>query len=966
MYASTPIRDETGAAIAVLAGRLDLSIMTEIMLQDSGLNPTEETYLVNAFNFFVTNPKFSDDVALKQAVYTPGVQACLAGNSGVGFYNDYRGMPVMGAYRWLPERELCILTEVDQAEAFAPIYRLRAIIAGVGGLAAVVVALLGIFFARSITTPIEQLVTGALAIGQGNLDYRINIPNQDEFGRLAGAFNQMAARRQEIEQTLQEQQIFLQSIYQNTELAIFVIDVPKEGDFRFAGFNPAHERLTGLKSDDVAGKTLDEALIPHIPPEAVAAVRANYSRCIQANRAIEYEEMIPMGNRNTWWLTKLSPVRNAEQRIYRIIGSAIHITERKQIEEELRQARDELERRVEERTEALRTSEAELRALIEAMPDLVLVLDGDGRYLKVPQTHSPLLYKPANALVGRTVDEMLPAHLAGNFRERIRRVLDTGRRGESFEYSLEIDGREVWFSAAISPVLKNAVLWVARDITERKQAEAQLKASEERFRALIQNSSDLIMIIDTAGVLQFNSPSIETLLGYGPEDWIGQSLFELIHPDDRPIVNEAIAYEVQVEGATANATVRVRHQDGSWRVFEGPGQNLLHHPAIRGIVINARDITEVKRAEDALRESEERFRLLVNSMDDIIFTLDHVGRHTGVFGHWVEKAGLTPDFFLGRKAREIFGREAAAVHEEANARALAGEPVIYEWSAPGPSGPLYYQTALSPIRAASGEITGLVGVGRDITHRKQAELALAQQAEELARSNEELKQFAYVASHDLQEPLRMVSSYLQLLERRYKHQFDQDGIEFIGYAVDGANRMKTLIRDLLAYSRVGTRGGEFELTDMETVLAQVLTNLQVAINESQAQISHDPLPAVMGDARQLEQLLQNLISNAIKFHGESPPQIHVGVEGQDDQWRFRVQDNGIGLAPEYAEKIFIIFQRLHNKEEYSGTGIGLAVCKKIVERHGGRIWVESQPEHGATFYFTLPSENFKTFEVWKD
>lgn len=734
MYASTPIKDETGAAIAVLAGRLDLSIMTEIMLQDSGLNPTEETYLVNAFNFFVTNPKFSDDVALKQAVYTPGVQACLAGNSGVGFYNDYRGMPVMGAYRWLPERELCILTEVDQAEAFAPIYRLRAIIAGVGGLAAVVVALLGIFFARSITTPIEQLVTGALAIGQGNLDYRINIPNQDEFGRLAGAFNQMAARRQEIEQTLQEQQIFLQSIYQNTELAIFVIDVPKEGDFRFAGFNPAHERLTGLKSDDVAGKTLDEALIPHIPPEAVAAVRANYSRCIQANRAIEYEEMIPMGNRNTWWLTKLSPVRNAEQRIYRIIGSAIHITERKQIEEELRQARDELERRVEERTEALRTSEAELRALIEAMPDLVLVLDGDGRYLKVPQTHSPLLYKPANALVGRTVDEMLPAHLAGNFRERIRRVLDTGRRGESFEYSLEIDGREVWFSAAISPVLENAVLWVARDITERKQAEAQLKASEERFRALIQNSSDLIMIIDTAGVLQFNSPSIETLLGYGPEDWIGQSLFELIHPDDRPIVNEAIAYEVQVEGATANATVRVRHQDGSWRVFEGPGQNLLHHPAIRGIVINARDITEVKRAEDALRESEERFRLLVNSMDDIIFTLDHVGRHTGVFGHWVEKAGLTPDFFLGRKAREIFGREAAAVHEEANARALAGEAVIYEWSAPGPNGPLYYQTALSPIRAASGEITGLVGVGRDITNLKQIKQALRQSQRNLLKA----------------------------------------------------------------------------------------------------------------------------------------------------------------------------------------------------------------------------------------
>ncbi|MCY2993935.1 MAG: PAS domain S-box protein [Planctomycetota bacterium] len=241
----------------------------------------------------------------------------------------------------------------------------------------------------------------------------------------------------------------------------------------------------------------------------------------------------------------------------------------------------------------------------------------------------------------------------------------------------------------------------------------------------------------------------------------------------------------------------------------------------------------------------------------------------------------------------------------------------------------------------------------DITERKRAE-ELRLTLTDLERSNKELEQFAYVASHDLQEPLRMVSSYTQLLARRYQGQLDANAQEFIAFAVDGANRMQSLINDLLSFSRVGTRGKEFELTDFAVVLAQALVNLQAAIQESDAVVTHDPLPILLADKSQMVNLFQNLIGNAIKFHAEQAPHVHLSAVLQEQAWLFRVRDDGIGIEPQYADRIFQIFERLHTRAEYPGTGLGLAICKKIVERHAGHIWVESQLAKGSTFYFTIP------------
>jgi light-regulated signal transduction histidine kinase (bacteriophytochrome) len=243
---------------------------------------------------------------------------------------------------------------------------------------------------------------------------------------------------------------------------------------------------------------------------------------------------------------------------------------------------------------------------------------------------------------------------------------------------------------------------------------------------------------------------------------------------------------------------------------------------------------------------------------------------------------------------------------------------------------------------------------RDITERKRAEAALQQTAEDLKRSNRDLEQFAYVASHDLQEPLRAVGGYVKLLQLRFAAQLDGKAQHYIDGAFEGATRMERLIADLLAFSRVGTRGGAFVPTELDAVLNHALHNLQAGIESAQATITRDPLPTLSVDATQITRLWQNLIGNALKFHDEQPPKIHIGARREEGRWVFSVRDNGIGIEPQYYEKIFLIFQRLHTRKDYSGTGIGLAICKKIVERHGGTIWVESQPGQGSTFYFSIP------------
>ncbi len=363
-------------------------------------------------------------------------------------------------------------------------------------------------------------------------------------------------------------------------------------------------------------------------------------------------------------------------------------------------------------------------------------------------------------------------------------------------------------------------------------------------------------------------------------------------------------------------------------------------------------IAELEVLELELRQSEELFRILFYSSPIGIYIVQN-GRFRLVGHRLARISEYDEDELVGMPSLSfVLPEDRDAVRENA-VRMLKGERSLgYEFRIVTKRAeikwvmetvaPIYYQGK----RATLGNLI-------DVTERKQAEEKLKQITAEMQRSNTELEQFAYVISHDLQEPLRMVSSYTQLLAKRYQSKLDADADEFIAYAVDGAKRMQALLYDLLEYSRVGTRGKPFSLANCEDIVEQAMANLKVAIEESGALVSHDILPTIMADEGQLVRLFQNLIGNAIKFRRQEPPRVHISAQRKHNVVIFSVRDNGIGIDPQHSQSIFEIFRRLHTKEEYPGSGMGLAICKKIVERHGGNISVKSQPGEGSTFYFAI-------------
>ncbi len=364
-------------------------------------------------------------------------------------------------------------------------------------------------------------------------------------------------------------------------------------------------------------------------------------------------------------------------------------------------------------------------------------------------------------------------------------------------------------------------------------------------------------------------------------------------------------------------------------------------------------------AENRLAQSEERFRLIVSNVKDYgVLILDQEGR----VASWNEGAERTK----GYRAEEIIGQHFSCFYPAEDVR--NGKPAFelaeatrkgrFEdegWRVRKDGSRFLANVVITALRDETGQLRGFGKITRDITERKKNEEHLLEKVRELKRSNDELQQFANVTSHDLQEPLRMVASYTQLLAKRYQGRLDSDANEFIAYAADGCHRMQRLIEDLLVYSRAGAKADLPREISSENALQEALTNLRSTIRESGAVVTHDPLPAITADDTQLAQVFRNLVGNAIKYRGAEIPRVHVSAtKNGSTEWIFSVRDNGLGIEPQYFERIFVIFQRLHGRNEFKGTGIGLAICKKIVERAGGRIWVESQPQKGSTFYFSVP------------
>jgi PAS domain S-box-containing protein len=763
MHIATPIRDGYGDVVAVLAGYVDLAEVTQIMRAATGMSGSEDTYLVNASSFFVTEPRFGDGFALNKATHSSGVEACLEQGDGAGLYDDYRGAPVLGTYRWLPRQELCIVTEMDQAEAFAPITALRNAAIAAGAAVALCAALLGVVFTGTLTGPVDQLVRATEEIAAGNLDYRVEPTGRDEIGQLAVAFNQMTRRRQQAEQEIARRRALL-----SARNRVLMKSLTSETDAEVARTAlAAAEDLTGSQFGFI-GRINQVGLL-----DAIAISDPGWQVCrmpeTDAVKAIQGMEV-------------------------RGIHGAVISEERSLIVND-------------PSSHPFRVGTPEGHPALTSFLGVPLIR-GDEVFGLIALANKESGYTQTDQ---EMIEDLSLALVEALMHKRAE--MDLERHQEHLE-----------------ELVAERTDKLEREAAEHRKAEVALRESEERFRHVFENAVIGLYRTTPEGHILMANPTLVQMLGYSSLEELAQRNLE-----ER-------GYEPQYPRSA--------------------------------------------------------FRQLIEDEGEV----------AGLESAWTRRDGST--LFVRESARAVRDRD--------------GNTLYYEGSV------------------------------EDITDRKRAEDQLRKTMEDLERSNRELEQFAYIASHDLQEPLRMVSSYTQLLARRYEDQLDQDARDFITFAVEGAERMQRLINDLLAYSRVGTRGQAFLETDSGHVLEQALANLRPAIEESAAVITHDALPTIVVDESQLMQVFQNLVGNAIRFRADTPPVIHVGAQRRDGEWLFSVSDNGIGIEPQYHDRIFIIFQRLHPRDEYPGTGIGLALCKRIVERHGGRIWVESELGQGATFSFTIP------------
>jgi PAS domain S-box-containing protein len=610
----------------------------------------------------------------------------------------------------------------------------------------------------------------------------------------------------------------------------------------------------------------------------------------------------------------------------------------------------------------------DFEALFEMSPDAMVVVNQRGEIVLVNAQVETLFGYARQELLDKPIETLMPERFRSDHRNqrddffsqpRVRAMQGDlqllGRRKDGSEFPAEIMLSP--FVGAGEPLATAAI----RDISIRKAAEKHLVEMEGRYRGLLEAAPDAMVVVNQAGEIVILNLQAEKQFGYYRDELLGQQVKNII-PEGfaERLIADGIrtAAEALIQQIGTGIEISGRRKDGSEFPIEimlSPLENA------GGILVTAaiRDISVRKAAEEALRQSEERLRLIISSTTDYaILMLDLEGRVVS----WNEGA----ERIKGYCAEEIIGQHFSCFYlpeDRSNGKPafeLAeatknGRSEDEGWRVRKDGSRFYANVAITALYDETGLLRGFGKITRDITERRRSEEHLVKTAEDLKRSNDQLEQFAYVASHDLQEPLRMVASYTQLLAKRYQGRLDSDADEFIAYAVDGCNRMQGLIRDMLAYSRSGTDSNALRQISSETALQEALTNLRVSIEESGAIVTYDSLPAIMTNDTQLVQVLQNLIGNAIKYRGAAVPLIHVSAANNGGkEWIFSVRDNGLGIAPQYFERIFLIFQRLHGRQEFNGTGIGLAICKKTVERLGGRIWVESQLEKGSTFYFSLP------------
>ena len=969
LIVSAPMKAGDGSVVAVLAARLKLDQMNEIILRRTGQRETDDAYLVNPSNLFVTQPRFiSDPAVLQRGVHTEQVNRCLAGNSGVLAANDYRGVPVLAVYRWMPERRLCLIVKMDQAEAFAPSNAFGQTLALIAVATLVLASLLGFGLARSITRPVRQLTLGAEEIGKGNLDYRINMHAGDEIGQLAEAFVQMAENlqtflvsRAALLEEAKERKRAAEALRESEDKFKHVFDYSSVGKSITLpsgelSVNQAFCEMLGYTQEELQNRRWQDMTHPddiELTQRAIDPLLSGERDSVRLTKRYIHKDGAVV-----WADVSTSLRRDKEGKPLYFMTTVSDITERKRAEE------------------ALQESEERYRTLFENAQVGIYRTAPDGRILAAnPALIRMLGYSSFDELAVRNLEQdgFEPDYPRSRFKEQIER--DGEVRGiESAWTRRDNSVILVRENARVVRGGNGAILYyegTVEDVTERKRAEQEID-SLARFPA--ENPNPVLRLRQDGVILYANEASQAILQEWGCA--VG---------DDAPPVWRAAVADTFAE--RSSKLIDVQSVGRVWSFFMAP--------VIEAGYINlyGRDITERKRAEEVLRASESKFKAVfenapigISLLDternlfNTNLTLERITRIT--------KNGLLAGAYRGRKYLRPDGTEMPP-SEFASARAInENQPVrdVETGIVTEDGQVIWTQVSAAPLGPPAGSA---VVITQDITERKQMEdeirklnVELEQRVQDrttlLEAANKELEAFAYSVSHDLRAPLRGIDGWSLALLEDYRDQLDEQARTYLVRVRSETQHMGQLIDDLLQLSRVTRADMQKSPVDLSALAQAIAARLQEAQPQRRMEFILQPGLAATGDARLLEIALTNLLDNASKFtgtraeariefgclprpHPPTPsPSPNIGRGGRGGEAGvggegpvYFVRDNGVGFDMAYASKLFGAFQRMHRASEFSGTGIGLATVQRIVHRHGGRVWAEAEVDRGATFYFTL-------------
>jgi PAS domain S-box-containing protein len=704
-----------------------------------------------------------------------------------------------------------------------------------------------------------------------------------------------------------------------------------EGVFKILGYDP--------KTFEVTIETMDQI----IHAEDRQRSKALLHDVLASDKPYEIQmRLIAQDGTLRHVLSKASIIRNSAGQPTKLIGMFQDITSFVEIQLNLHKQED------------------QLNAIIRSEPDCVKIMSAENTLLDMNPAGLKMIEAtaPLSDFLNKHLDPLIHPEDLSTYKRLHEQAL-AGQEGNASFRFIGMQGTERWVESKSVPLKDEhdqiyAVLSLSRDITEKTQLQQEIIRSEKRFRALIENSADAFAIIGTDGSPSYVSPSVTRVLGYSEEEALQLNLFEILHPQELDAITAVMTQSLENPGMPIPGHAsRLRHKDGKWRWIDATVTNLLHDPVINGIVDNFKDVTEAKELQILLDNASQLARVGGWEVDLVserhqwstvtcdIFEVPHDF-----------KASFEEGFGFYTEAYQTMARQNIELAISEN------QPFDFEALIVTARGNECWVRCIGRGEWFNGKCVRIFGSIQDIHERKVLELELEQKVQELATSNHELEQFAYIASHDLQEPLRMIDSFLSLLEKRYNHKLDSKAKQYIYFAVDGARRMRQVILALMDFSGVGKEQDPLRHFELTEVLEETLALNRQLIHEKNARIEYKDLPALTSQRTGVQQVLKNLIENALKYsHSDHQPVIKIQAIKHPTEWEITVEDNGIGISPKYHEKIFIIFQRLHLRHEYSGTGIGLAIVKKIVEGMGGKIWVDSEEGSGSTFHFTLKTES---------